>query len=113
MLNGNQGFGGTRWRSLAVAAVAMVGTLWSSVARATITQGDFSVFGFVESREAGHCGEGSSTINSTPTRVVHPTATSSFAIPGKAFGLNGGSFDFNHWDLAEARQLADIRPDTI
>ena len=23
----------------------------------------------------------------------------------------GGSFDFNHWDLVQARQLADIRPD--
>ena len=111
MQNGNMGFGGTRWRSLLVAAVAVVGTLWTSVAMATITQGDFSVFGFFETREAGHWGEGSSSINSTPTKIVHPTVTSSFAIPGKSFGLTGGSFDFNHWDLAEARQLADVRPD--
>jgi hypothetical protein len=111
MQNGNTGFGGTRWRSLMVAAVALVGTLWTSVAMATITQGDFSVFGFFETREAGHWGEGSSSIDSTPTKFTHPTATSTFAIPGQSFGITGGSFDFNHWDLAEARQLADIRPD--
>jgi hypothetical protein len=111
MQNGNQGFGGTRWRSLAVAAVAMVGTLWSSIALATITQGDFSVFGFVETREAAHWGEGSSSRDSTPTTFFHVTPTSTFASPGKSFGITGGSFDFNHWDLAEARQLADIRPD--
>ncbi len=94
-----------------VAAVAMVGTLWASAAMATITQGDFSVFGFFETREAGHWGEGSSSINSTATKLYHPTVTSTFAIPGKSFGITGGSFDFNHWDLAEARQLADVRPD--
>ncbi|MGC2443511.1 hypothetical protein [Candidatus Binatus sp.] len=94
-----------------MAAVAMAGTLWTSVAMATITQGDFSVFGFFETREAGHWGEGSSSIDSTPTKLVHPTVTSTFAIPGKSFGLTGGSYDFNHWDLAEARQLADVRPD--
>src|ERR1700722_2009970 len=111
MQNGNLVCGGTRWRCLLVAAVATIGTLWTSVAMATITQGDFSVFGFFESREAGHWGEGSSSRNSTPTTQVHPTATSTFSIPGKSFGITGGSFDFNHWDLAEMRQLADIRPD--
>ncbi len=111
MQNGNKGFGGTRWRSLMVAAVAMAGTLWTSVAMATITQGDFSVFGFFETREAGHWGEGSSSQNVTPTKLVHPTPTSTFAIPGQSFGMTGGSFDFNHWDLVEQRNLADIRPD--
>ena len=111
MQNGNQGFGGTRWQRLMVAAVAVVGTLWSSVALATITQGDFSVFGFVETREAGHWGEGSSSIDSTPTKFFHVTPTTTFASPGRSFGITGGSWDFNHWDLAEARQLADIRPD--
>ena len=111
MHNGNYGFEGTRWRTLLVAAVAMVGTLWTSVAMATITQGDFSVFGFFETREAGRWGEGSSSTNSTPTKFIHPTATSTFALPGQSFGMNGGSFDFNHWDLVEMRQLADIRPD--
>jgi hypothetical protein len=111
MQNGNKGFGGTRWRSLMVAAVAMVGTLWASAAMATITQGDFSVFGFFETREAGHWGEGSSSQNSTPTKLIHPTVSSTFAIPGKSFGMTGGSFDFNHWDLVEQRNLADVRPD--
>jgi hypothetical protein len=107
MQNGNQGFGGMRWRSLMVAAVATVATLWTSVAMATITQGDFSVFGFFETREAGHWGEGSASRDSTPNRVA-PTG---FARPGQSFGMTGGSFDFNHWDLAEQRNLADVRPD--
>src|SRR5208283_3196388 len=107
MQNGNQGFGGTRWRSLLVAAVATVGTLWASVAMATITQGDFSVFGFFETREAGHWGEGSSSRDSTPTKIN----AFGFATPGKSYGMTGGSYDFNHWDLAEQRNLADVRPD--
>src|SRR3984885_5521227 len=111
MQNGNQGFGGTRWRSLMVAAVATIGTLWTSVAMATITQGDFSVYGFFETRESGQWGKGSSSQDSTPTTFLHPTPTSTYAAPGKSFGITGGSFDFNHWDLSEARQLADIRPD--
>ena len=111
MHNGNQGFGGTRWRSLMVAAVAMAGTLWTSVAMATITQGDFSVFGFFETREAGRWGEGSSSQDGSATKLVHPTATSTFAVPGQSFGMTGGSFDFNHWDLVEQRNLADVRPD--
>ncbi len=73
--------------------------------------GNLGVFGFFETREAGHWGEGGSNLNSTPTKLVHPTSTSTFAIPGVAATKTGGSFDFNHWDLAEARQLADIRPD--
>src|SRR5258708_17317993 len=105
MQNGNLGLGGTRWRSLLVTTVAMIATLWTSVAMATITQGDFSVFGFFETREAGHWGEGSSSRDSTKTTLVHPTVGTSFAIPGKSFGITGGSFDFNHWDLAETRQL--------
>jgi hypothetical protein len=111
MQNGNQGFGGTRWRSLLVAAVATVGTLWTSVAMATITQGDFSVFGFFETRESAQWGQGSSSRDSTPTTYYRPTATAVFVHPGTSFGMTGGSFDFNHWDLAEARQLADVRPD--
>ena len=111
MQNGMKGFGGTRWRSLLVAAVATIGTLWTSVAMATITQGDFSVFGFFESREAGHWGEGSSSLNSTPTKMLLSDGQTTFAVPGKSFGMTGGSYDFNHWDLAEMRQLADVRPD--
>lgn len=110
MDNGNQGFGGTRWRSLLVAAVATVGTLWASVAMATITQGDFSVFGFFETREAGHWGEGSSARDSTPLETVH-SGTQTYAFRGSSYGMTGGSFDFNHWDLVEQRNLADVRPD--
>jgi hypothetical protein len=91
-----------------VAAVAMAATLWTSVAMATITQGDFSIYGFFETREAGHWGEGSASRDSTPTRINPVTG---FARPGQSFGMTGGSFDFNHWDLAEQRNLADVRPD--
>jgi hypothetical protein len=100
-----------RWRSLIVATVATVATLWSSAAMATITQGDFSVFGFFETREEGRWGEGSSNNNGTPTTLTHPTPTTTLATPGTAATENGGSFDFNHWDLDEMRQLGDIRPD--
>jgi len=78
---------------------------------ATITQGDFSVFGFFETREEGRWGEGSSNNNGTPTTLTHPTPTTTTAVPGTAATENGGSFDFNHWDLDEMRQLGDIRPD--
>jgi hypothetical protein len=102
---------GTRWRSVFVAAVATIATLWSSAAMATITQGDFSVFGFFESREEGRWGEGSSNDNSTPTKFVNVAPAVTEAFPGKPASTNGGSFEFNHWDLVEARQLGDIRPD--
>ncbi len=112
MLNGIFANGrGVRWRSMLVAAVATVATLWSTAARATITQGDFSVFGFFESREEGRWGEGSSANNGTPTTFIHPTPTTTLAVQGIASSTTGGSFDFNHWDLDEMRQLADIRPD--
>jgi len=111
MLNGKFGNGrGMRWSVLLTAAVAVV-TLWSTAARATITQGDFSVFGFFQSREEGRWGEGSSANNGTPTTFVHPTPTTTIAVQGLASSTTGGSFDFNHWDLDEMRQLADIRPD--
>jgi hypothetical protein len=112
MQNGNMGIGGTRWRSLFVAAVATVATLWSSVAMATITQGDFSVFGFFETRESGRWGEGSAKSNSsTNTTYTHTVSLTLIKHLGTAATESGGSFDFNHWDLVEARQLGDIRPD--
>ena len=107
----NRAFGGVRRQNLFIAGAIILAILWGSGARATITQGDFSVFGFVETRAEGRWGEGSSSLNSTPTKLVHPTPTSTFALPGQSFGMTGGSFDFNHWDLVELRQLADIRPD--
>jgi hypothetical protein len=97
---------------MVVVAVASVATLWSSAAMATITQGDFSVFGFFESREGGQWGEGSSGSNGTNTRYSHPApGVNEVAKISKAATETGGSFDFNHWDLDEMRQLADIRPD--
>jgi len=112
MPNGNEGIGqGSRWRSVFVAAVATIATLWSTAAMATITQGDFSVFGYFESREGGRWGEGSSNNNATPTIVSNALPGVTTAKLGTAATTNGGSFDFNHWDLVEARQLADIRPD--
>jgi len=33
------------------------------------------------------------------------------AVQGLASSTTGGTWDFNHWDLDEMRQLADVRPD--
>ena len=109
MMKGKLGTGrGHWWRNLVIVACAGVATLWTSAARATITQGDFSVFGFFESREEGRWGEGGAKDGtSAPATYAGPVQTS----PGRAAGESGGSFDFNHWDLDEMRQLADIRPD--
>jgi len=107
-----------RWRNLLIAACAGVATLWTSAAYATITQGDFSVFGFFESREAGRWGEGSQVGGKAATYVTEADPVfgtkaigSVQKTPGLAPGATGGSFDFNHWDLVEMRQLADVRPD--
>jgi hypothetical protein len=94
-----------------VAVVASMATLWSTAARATITQGDFSVFGFFESRTEGRWGQGSSANNGTPTTFTHPTPTTTVANVGLASSKTGGTWDFNHWDLDEMRFLGDIRPD--
>ncbi|HEY2487384.1 MAG TPA: hypothetical protein VGI36_19750 [Candidatus Binataceae bacterium] len=94
-----------------MAVVASVATLWSTAARATITQGDFSVFGFFESRTEGRWGQGSSANNGTPTTFTHPTPTTTVANVGLASSKTGGTWDFNHWDLDEMRFLGDIRPD--
>jgi hypothetical protein len=122
MVKGKTGVGrGVRWRNLFIAACAGVATLWTSAAYATITQGDFSVFGFFESREAGRWGEGSEVGLSAPAtyKTVTGDAVSGITTlkgsqqitPGFPPGESGGSFDFNHWDLVEMRQLADVRPD--
>ena len=108
---------GVRWRYLLIAACAGVATLWTSAAKATITQGDFSVFGFFETREEGRWGEGGSkdgtSIPATYTagKSFLGLPATVFVNPGRAAGESGGSFDFNHWDLDEMRQLADVRPD--
>ncbi len=100
------------WRNLLIAACAGIATLWTSAANATITQGDFSVFGFFETREAGRWGEGGSNGANIPTKITPGVGTAPATISyGFAASHTGGSFDFNHWDLVEMRQLADIRPD--
>ena len=102
---------------LLIAACAGFATLWSSAAMATITQGDFSVFGFFETRESGRWGEGGSKDGSsipatfTPGHAFPAFAPSLVTSTGRAATESGGSFDFNHWDLVEMRQLADVRPD--
>ena len=119
MVKDKSGVGrGVRWRNLLIAACAGVATLWTSAANATITQGDFSVFGFFESRESGRWGEGG-TKSGTFKPATYTTGTDIFGAgtgaiqtnPGRAGSPSGGSFDFNHWDLVEMRQLADVRPD--
>src|SRR5262245_1614590 len=99
------------WRGLLVAVVASIAALWSTAAQATITQGDFSVFGFFETREEGRWGQGSSAGNGTATTFTHPTPTTTVANVGLASSYTGGTWDFNRWDLDEMRQLGDIRPD--
>jgi len=105
------------WRSLLVAAVAGTAIMWSSAAMATITQGDFSVFGFFQSRWSGRWGEAGSKDNGVPAKSYPPTVKPGSILsqivisPGRAATRSGGSFDFNRWDLVQARQIGDIRPD--
>jgi len=107
------------WRNLLIASFAGIATLWTSAANATITQGDFSVFGFFESRESGRWGEAGTKSGTfkpatftPPVNIGPPFGTGSInTSPGRAGSTSGGSFDFNRWDLVEARQLGDIRPD--
>jgi len=73
---------------------------------ATITQGDLSVYGTMSTRWSGRWGEGGSKDNGTPT-----TFFGGNALPGTAATESGGSFEFNRWDLVQARQVADLRPD--
>ncbi len=103
-------------RGLAWVAAVCLLTMWSATAMATITQGDFSVFGQLTSAWSGRWGEGSK-FGATPTTFSPATGTGATvgfpadATPGTKGVRTGGSFDFNHWDLVQARQFADIRPD--
>lgn len=97
----------TRRRGLCVVIVAAFVMLRAGAAFAVITQGDLSVYMFFETREAGRWGEGSSGNNAVPSKF---TTVPTVFRDGKAATETGGSFDFNHWDLVEARQLASIRP---
>ena len=112
MVKSKTGVGrGVCWRNVLIAACAGIATLWTSAANATITQGDFSVFGFFESREAGRWGEGGSNGADIPTKFSFAAAPPRPSPTVSRRAHTGGSFDFNHWDLVEMRQLADIRPD--
>src|SRR5216684_3023800 len=83
MMKSKWGLGrGARWRNLLIAACAGVATLWTSAANATITQGDFSVFGFFETRESGRWGEGGSKSGTfRPAKYIGP-----FPVPGLGTG---------------------------
>src|SRR5579863_3968748 len=69
--------GRTLSRSLMVAAMTALVTLWSLPAMATITQGDFSVFGNLRAQWSGRFGEGGGHDNGGPTdftnAVGHPS----------------------------------------
>ena len=84
MLNGKSANGRSMRWSVLVTTMAAVVTLWSTAARATITQGDFSVFGFFETREEGRWGEGGTAGNGTPDTFYHPTPSTTFAKIGLA-----------------------------
>jgi hypothetical protein len=92
-----------RRRGLCVVIMTAVVVLRAASAFAVISQGDFTVYMYFETREAGRWGEGSSGDNAIPANVRA-------GVRGRAATETGGSFDFNHWDLVEARQLASIRP---
>jgi hypothetical protein len=81
-------------------------SLWSGAAQATITQGDFSVFGNFRTQWAGRWGEGSDRGGTFPTTTFGPTGTTNFPA-----SRTGGSFGLAHWDLVEAKVVADLRPD--
>jgi hypothetical protein len=85
--------------------ICLVIAAFVSTAEATITQGDLSFYGTMSTRWSGRWGEGGSRDNGTPTTFVPGGA-----VPGTAASESGGSFDFNRWDLVQARQVADIRP---
>src|SRR5258708_11601977 len=98
--------------AVAVCSLVLVALilLTTSIATATITQGDFSVYGFFETREAGRWGEVSSSMDSTPTKLAHPTVGTTFAIPGQSFGMTGGTFDFDYRHLAQSSQFPAAPP---
>src|SRR6516225_1749586 len=87
-------------RTCAMAVVVGGLALWTSMAGATITQGDFSIFGTLSSRWSGRWGLKSS--NLIPCRG----AGCNSAYPLIPVTYSGGQFDFSRWDLVQARQVA-------
>ncbi len=84
-------------------------SFFSIPALAVIQQGDLSIFGYVETREAGRWGEGSSGHGI-------PTFTTGGGLDtidvGRPTLKKGGSFAFDRWDLVEARQILTLRTRT-
>jgi hypothetical protein len=81
------------------------------VAMATITEGDFSFFGSFNTTWAGRWGEGSERGGTPSTTDGAPNPATIVIKAGKAPNFTGGSFDFNHWDLVEARQSMNLTTD--
>jgi hypothetical protein len=85
---------------------AILFATWSGTALATISQGDMSIYGNFRTQWAGRWGEGGDRGGTSPTTTFGPTGTVNYPA-----SRTGGSFDFNHWDLVEAKMVADVRPD--
>src|SRR5208282_164736 len=103
-----------RWlpRALGMLLVALWhAVLWSGVATATITQGDFSFYGTLTSTWGGRWGEGSARGGTPSESNGAPAPDTNIISVGKAPGETGGSYDFNHWDLIEARQGLNLTTD--
>src|SRR6266851_3176973 len=113
MLNGTSGAAQRMLRhGLFAATAATIVILWSTAATAVITQGDLSIYGFLETREAGRWGEGGSRNNAIPTTFSNKApGFTTIDRQGTPATESGGSFDFNRWDLVEARQVLSLRPD--
>ena len=85
--------------------------LYPSVAAATITQGDFSFYGTLTSTWGGRWGEGSARGGTSSVSNGAPAPDTNITSLGAVPGAGGGSYDFNHWDLVEARQGLNLTTD--
>src|SRR5713101_8235365 len=90
------------FQSAGLAAVAGLAIILSwTAASATITQGDFTIYGVFKTQQSGRWGEGGAA------NLPKPTAPGS----NVASKETGGPFDFNRWDLVQMRQTASLKPD--
>ncbi len=86
-------------------------TFWSGIAIATITQGDFSFYGTLTSTWGGRWGEGSAPGGTASTGNGAAPPDTNITSAGSAPSATGGAYDFNHWDLIEARQGLNVTTD--
>ena len=91
-------------KALLSALLAIEVASFSTVAQATITQGDFSIFGTLSSRWSGRWGLKES--NLIPCNRAVGACVSAY--PFNPTHYSGGSYDFARWDLVQARQVADL-----